>query len=210
MEFLFEYIKRNTKYAAKNVFLKFKEYIPFFAAIFVIECVFFSIFITTASNQKNISEEISAKFDYDVVVSGLTENESAALQNSLYFPSLKKDRVFENYWIKQAPANEGGDYRFYVNMREGHEYEYLVETYISPYLSDNERITVDISPLYEYKTTSNMISASPNILLLAVMCVISTVAVAAIYSVRLNNQKFMYGIYNLWCKSKKVDINIGI
>ncbi len=195
MEFLFEYIKVNTKYAAKNVFLKFKEYIPFFAAIFIIECVFFNIFITTASNARNINEELTSQFDYDVVVSGLTENESKALQNNLYFPALKKDRMFEQFWIKQASEQDGGDYRFYLTMRDGHDYNDLVKAYITPVLGDSDRIVISTSPLYEYRTSSNMLSDSPHFLLLIGMCLISTAAIAAIYSVRLNNQKFMYGIY---------------
>ena len=194
MEFLFEYIKRNTKYAAKNVFLKFKEYIPFFAAIFIIECVFFTIFVTTASNSRNITDELSSKFDYDIVVSGLTENESTALQNSLYYPSFTKDRDFDKFWIKQAPAEEGGDFRFYVNMREDREYESFISQYIGPYIT-SDRVIVDLSPLYQYESSSNMMSESPNLLLIIAMCLISTVAVAAIYSVRLNNQKFMYAVY---------------
>jgi len=155
MEFLFEYLKRNIKYAAKNVFLKFKEYIPFFAAIFIIECVFFTIFITTASNARNINEELKSSFDYDIVVSGLTEPESVALKNSLFYPSFKKDRAFEEYWIRQAPANEGGDFRFYINMREDRNHEYFIADYIRPHISDSNRITVELSPLYEYKISSN-------------------------------------------------------
>ena len=194
MEFLIEYLKRNTKYAAKNVFLKFKEYIPFFAAIFIIECVFFTIFITTATNARNIEEELSTQFDYDIVVTGLTENESVALKNSLYYPSIKKTRAFDEYWVKQAPENEGGDYRLYINMREGKDHTLFLADYIDPYLSSSNN-SVELSPLYEYEISSNILSESPGILLVIVMCLISVLAISAIYSVRVNNQKFMYGIY---------------
>ena len=195
MEYLFEYIKRNTKYAAKNVFLKFREYVPFFAAIFIIECVFFTVFITTASNNKNISDELTSRFDYDVVISGLSENENRAVSGALFLPSFKKDRSFENYWSEQAPLSEGGDYRIYVNMRDDNDYKKFIDYYVNPIVGGSEDVSVAISPLYEYKLSSNMMSESPPLLLIIAMCLISVLAIAALYSVRLNNQKFMYGIY---------------
>ena len=97
MEKLWNYIKVNTKHAAKTVFRKFKEYLPFLAALFVIQCVLFSIFVTKATNSKNTANTLYEKFDHDLVVSGLTPAQSIEADNILYIQSLMKKRCFETY-----------------------------------------------------------------------------------------------------------------
>ena len=194
MEKLFNYIKINIKYASKSVFHKFKEYIPFFAALFIIQSVFFSIFITTATNAKNTEEKLYQKFDYDIVISGLDYNQTLVPERQLYIKSFMRDRMFEEYKIEQAPEKEGGDYRIYITMRDGEDLDYFLKTYIYEPLNNAENIRVSTSPLYEYKTAS-LLSDSPSLFLWIIMCFISIGAITAIYSVRINNQKFLYGIY---------------
>lgn len=195
MEFLIEYLKTNIKYAAKSVFLKFKEYIPFFAALLVIQTVFLTLFITTATNNFNNSKILSEKFDYDVVVSGLDENQNAALSNSLRIESLMKRRSFESYYSKKASELEGGDYRFYFVMREGVSLSDFIKVQINSILGDTDNISISTSPRYDNKISQGVVSSYPPPLLIALMCIISIAAVSAIYSIRINNQKFMYGIY---------------
>lgn len=195
MEYLFEYVKRNTKYAAKSVFLNFKGYIPFFAALFIIQCVFFTLFITTATNVRNTENQITENFDYDVVISGLDYNQSIEVERNLYIQSFMKKRTFESYRIEQASLEEGGDYRIYVLMREDSDLEVFIEYYINNPLGDAKNVRVSTTPLYSYKSSSNSFSESPPFILIAAICAVSVAAVIAIYSVRINNQKFMYGIY---------------
>lgn len=193
MEKLWNYIKVNTKHAAKTVFRKFKEYLPFLAALFVIQCVLFSIFITKATNSKNTANTLYEKFDHDLVVSGLTPAQSIEADNILYIQSLMKKRCFESYKIEQASLEEGGDFRIYVVMRDGEEVEQFVDYYIKDMLGDPSNIEVRTTPLYEYKSSIN--TDMPNIFLILAICLISVIAVTAIYSIRINSQKFMYGIY---------------
>ena len=193
MEKLWNYIKVNTKHAAKTVFRKFKEYLPFLAALFVIQCVLFSVFITKATNSKNISDTLYARFDHDLVVSGLTSAQSVEADNVLYIQSLMKKRCFESYKIEQASVEEGGDFRIYVIMRDGEDVEQFVDYYIVDILGDPSNVEVKTTPLYEYK--SSIRTDMPNIFLIAVICLISVIAITAIYSIRINSQKFMYGIY---------------
>ncbi|MBE6597697.1 MAG: FtsX-like permease family protein [Ruminococcaceae bacterium] len=195
MEFIFEYLKTNIKYAAKSVFRKFKEYLPFFAVLFVILCVFFTIFISTATNAKNNAESLSEQLDYDVMISGFDEKQKLAVERDLYIQSYMKKRSFESYTIEQASDIEGGDYRVYLVMREDSDLDFFVEQHIyNPIGGEDPDITVSTTPRYDYKMSSAS-SDSPPLLLIAAMCAISVAALVAIYSIRVNNQKFMYGIY---------------
>ena len=195
MEKFWEFIKTNTKYAAKSVFLKFKEYIPFLAALFVILSVFFTIFITTATNARNVQEKLEENFDCDVIVSGLDYTQSLSVDRLLYIQSFMKKRTFESYRIERASVYEGGDYRVYVVMREGHELEDFLEYYINEPLGEASNVTVTTTPLYEHKISARANSDSPPLLLIAFICAISVAAIAALYSTRINSKKFMYGIY---------------
>lgn len=195
MEKFWEFIKTNTKYAAKSVFHKFKEYIPFLAALFIILSVLFTIFITTATNARNVREKLEQNFDSDVIISGLDYPQSLSVDKLLYIQSFMKKRSFESYRIEQASALEGGDYRVYVVMREGNELEDFLEYYINKPLENAKNIRVTTTPLYEHKISARANSDSPPILLMVLMCAISIAAIAALYSTRINSQKFMYGIY---------------
>ena len=193
MEKLWTYIKTNTKHAAKTVFRKFKEYLPFLAALFVIQCTLFSVFITKATNSKNLSDTLYEKFDHDLVVSGLTSSQSVEADNVLYIQSLMKKRCFESYKIEQASTEEGGDFRIYVVIREGEDVEQFIDYYIVDILGDPSNIEINTTPLYEYKSSIN--TDMPSLLLIAGICLISVIAITAIYSIRINSQKFTYGIY---------------
>ena len=195
MEKFFEFVKTNTKYAAKSVFHKFKEYIPFLAALFVILSVFFTIFITTATNARNVREKLEQNFDSDVIISGLDYAQSLSVDKLLYVQSFMKKRTFESYRIEQSSALEGGDYRVYVVMREGNELEDFLEYYINEPLGNAENVRVTTTPLYEHKLSARANSDSPPLLLIVLMCAVSIAAIAALYSTRINSQKFMYGIY---------------
>ena len=148
MENFLKYVKSNTKYAAKSVFHNFKEYLPFFAALFIIQCIFFTIFITTATNAKNTEEKLYQQFDYDVVISGLDYNQTLVPERQLYIQSFMKNRMFESYRIEQAPEIEGGDYRIYVTMREGEDLDFFIDSYINKPLNSPDNIRVTTSPLY--------------------------------------------------------------
>ncbi len=195
MEYLFEYIKSNTKYAAKSVFGKFKEYLPFLAAFFVIQCVFFTLYITSATNSTNAKEEITGRFDSDVVISGMTYNQSIEIEKRLFIKSLSKNRTFENYRVEKADDTDGGDYRIYVVMREGAELDVFTKYYVTQTLGEVDNVKVETTPLYDFKLSSNSFSDTPPLLLVLAICLISVVAVIALYAIRINNQKFMYGIY---------------
>lgn len=195
MEFILEYIKKNTKYAAKSVFRNFKEYLPFFAALFVILCVFFTIFISKATNSYHEEASLREDFDYDVCISGLTDSQKLSVERSLYIQSFMKRRSFESHTIEKAPELEGGDYRVYLVMREDAELNFFMKEHIYGAIgAEAPNIKVSTTPLYDYKTSSSS-SNSPSLLLIILMCAISVAALVAIYSIRVNNQKFLYGIY---------------
>ncbi len=198
MEKLIAYLWRNVKYACKTVFSKFREYMPFFVALFIIQTIFFTVFITTATNYQNRYDKIHEEYDYDILIDGLTYNQYLSVDDRLYIMSYMKKRPFESYRIAKVSDSNGDTYRIYVEMRDGESNEDFLNYYVNadPELASANNIEVTYTPLNEYRNSSEGKQKVPSIPLLAVMTLISVGALLSLYVIRVNHDRFRYGIYS--------------
>ena len=197
MEKFLKYLFRNLKYAGKNVFSKMKAYLPFFVAFFVIQAVFFTAFVTTATNYKNRYEKISERYDYDILISGLSYNDYITIDDKLYIMSYMKNRTFESYKVSKVTNEFGEEWRIYVVMRDGIKNEEFLNYYVyanEDYL-DMENIEITFTPLNEYRNSVALYEKTPPLLLLLGLTVVSSLAVLTLYDVQVNHDRFRYGIY---------------
>lgn len=197
MEKLISYLWRNFKYAGKTVFSKFREYLPFFVALFVIQTVFFSTFVTTATNYESQKASLSEEYDHDILISGLSYNEYIVMSEKFYYMSFMKNRPFESYEVSNVKTAAGEEWRFYILMRDGSDNEEFLKAYVYDLIGE-ELPGVDIiyTPLNEYRNTSEFYAKSPSLLLLVLLTLISAGAMFTLYSVRINQNRFQYGIYS--------------
>ena len=197
MEKILKYLFRNLKYAGKNVFSKMKAYLPFFVAFFVIQAVFFTAFVTTATNYQNRYEKISERYDYDILISGLSYNDYITIDDKLYIMSYMKNRTFESYKISKVTNEFGEEWRIYVLMRDGMSNDEFLNYYVysnQDYLNmDNIEIT--FTPLNEYRNSVSLYAKTPSLLLLVALTAVSSLAVLTLYDVQVNHDRFRYGIY---------------
>ena len=197
MEKFLKYLFRNLKYAGKNVFSKMKAYLPFFVAFFVIQAVFFTAFVTTATNYQNRYEKISERYDYDILISGLSYNDYITIDDKLYIMSYMKNRTFESYKISKVTNEFGEEWRIYVLMRDGMSNDEFLNYYVysnQDYLNmDNIEIT--FTPLNEYRNSVSLYAKTPSLLLLVALTAVSSLAVLTLYDVQVNHDRFRYGIY---------------
>ena len=197
MEKLILYLWRNFKYAGKTVFSKFREYLPFFVALFVIQTVFFTTFVTTATNYKNRNDSVSEKYDHDVLISGLSYNQYIVMSEKFYYMSFMKNRPFESYEITSTKTATEEEWNFYVLMRDDSDNEVFLKEYVYDLIGeDPEGIDITYTPLNEYRNTSELYAKTPSILLLVVLTLISAGAMFTLYSVRINQNRFQYGVYS--------------
>ena len=197
MEKIIGYLWRNFKYAGKTVFSKFREYLPFLVALFVIQTVFFTTFVTTATNYKNRYESITEEYDYDILLDGLSYNQYIVLEQSLSRGQLLKNRVFESYRISKVSDAFGDSWRVYVVMRDGESNDFFLRKFVYSDLSlgDTSSIDVSFTPLNEYRNSSEFYDKTPSIWLLTALTLISAASLLALYNVRVNHDRFRYGIY---------------
>ena len=197
MEQIIKYLFRNFKYAGKNVFLKMKAYLPFFVAFFVIQSVFFTAFVTTATNYQNRHDTITEKYDYDMLISNLTYNDYIVMEEKLYINSYMKNRTFESYKISKVNDGFGEEWRIYVLMKDGMSTEEFLNYYVyyNENLTDTSHIEITFTPLNEYRNTSSISQRTPSLLLLFALTFISSAAVLTLYDVQVNHDRFRYGVY---------------
>ena len=197
MEQILKYLFRNLKYAGKNVFSKMKAYLPFFVAFFVIQSIFFTVFVTTATNYQNRYEKITQRYDYDILISGLSYNDYITLDDKLYIMSYMKNRTFESYRVSKVTNEFGEEWRIYVLMRDGIGNDEFLNYYVyasQDYL-DMDNIEITFTPLNEYRNTASLYSKTPPVLLLVALTAVSSLAVLTLYDVQVNHDRFRYGIY---------------
>ena len=204
MEDFIQYMKRNIRYAAKNVFPKFFEFLPFFIALLVIQTSLYTVFITNSTNKQHQIDYLAEQYDYDIVIEDLTANEYGYINEHLDYQSMMKRRSFESYYAEQASVEEGGDYRFYVTLRDGTEISDFMSEHIEGFLKNPDQVTLKTSPRYEYQTSLSQAKEKTSLILLTVLLsALSVAAIIALYSVRINHNKFLYGIYSTFGANMK-------
>ena len=197
MEKLISYLWRNFKYAGKTVFSKFREYLPFFVALFVIQTVFFSTFVTTASNYESRNAAVSEEYEYDILIDGLSYNEYIVMSEKFYYMSFMKNRPFESYEVSNVKTATEDEWRFYVVMRDDSDNEEFIKAYVYDLIGEDlPGVDIIYTPLNEYRNTSELYAKTPSLLLLVLLTLISAGAMFTLYSVRINQNRFQYGIYS--------------
>lgn len=197
MEKLIKYLLSNVKYAGKNVFSKLREYLPFFVAFFVIQSVFLTAFVTTATNYNNRYEKITEMYDYDILISDLDYNDYIVIDEKLYIMSYMKNRTFESYKVSKVTDAMGEKWQIYVLMRDGHTNAEFLNYYIygNENLYDTSNIEISYTPLNEYRNDPTAHTKTPPVLLLLALTLISALSVLTLYNVQVNHDRFRYGIY---------------
>ena len=83
------------------MFFNFKQYVCFFAALFIIQMFYGLISVSTANNNQVEYQHVQAEYDYHMVLRDLNEDQYLYLVNNSA-AVFKNDTIFE---IKQAEEN---------------------------------------------------------------------------------------------------------
>ncbi len=196
MEKLIKYLIRNLKHAGKRVLRRLSAYLPFLVALFVVQTMLFTLYITNDTDRTNRYEKIRESYDYDILIDNLTSSQCVAIENRLYVQSHASKRLFESYRSKES-ADVDGRWQIYVEMRDGSSNEDFLDYYIYQNSGVFHKETIDVSftPLNEYRNDSTLSRAEPSVWLLLIIAVLSSAALCALYTVRIDQNRFEYGIY---------------
>lgn len=199
MSEFFDYLKSNMKVAVKSVRFNRKKYLPFFAAVFIVGMLF-SLLLFSADEASRVEKETVAR-DYDWHVSIRNLNEDQYLYLAKYAsPNNRYKPLYEIADTSDSPGYSVSDPHYDVKLRFiGGEPADAYVKFRGEYLpsvrslADKDAgVSLSVSPL-----TENTGSSVRDGTALAVFCIflLSLMFLTVLYSVRINNYRFEYGIY---------------
>lgn len=189
-ETVFAYIRRHIKLALKTVFLNYREYLNFFAAVFILQSFFWLLTFSNHINNQSAFEVIEAVYSEHIVVENMNAEQALSLHNdTVHYRIL-------NEGIKSVTFSDGGRTAkvvFYEDnkVRDANRF---VQKYINKLSEMGDGYTVTLTPLLTYDSYCRQ-NDLVYWLLLALLAVIAVLLLMALYYIRVNNFRFRYGIY---------------
>ena len=182
------------------MFFNFKQYISFFAALFIIQTFYGLIAVSNANNDIIEYQHVQNEYDYHMVLRDLNEdqylylvnNSAAVFKNDTIFKILRYDEN-RNYMTGQDRYDM---YLFFVRDKDI-SCDRFYNKYLEPLKSlgrEGESFVITETPLlrFEYNEQNNLATfIFTTLLLLAVSIFLLT----ALYNIRVNQYKFTYGVY---------------
>ncbi len=199
---------RNIKLAAKTVFGSFSSYVAFFICIFVLQTAFSSVVFAVSSSSYLSAGFTEEEYDYHIIYKHLTPDMLDYLYD--YEPEKFTKPFFE---IKKEelenPAEQNEEKRLYsVYLRllgDPEECERKFNSRVIPRMflvADKDTLGVSRSPLYDLGSLADerakQIAIASFVYLVASFGVLSL-----IYNIRINHNKFIYGIYMTFGADRK-------
>ncbi len=182
------------------MFFNFKQYVSFFAALFIIQTFYGLIAVSNANNDIIEYQHVQNEYDYHMVLRDLNEdqylylvnNSAAVFKNDTIFKILRYDEN-RNYMTGQDRYDM---YLFFVRDKDI-SCDRFYNKYLEPLKSlgrEGESFVITETPLlrFEYNEQNNLATfIFTTLLLLAVSIFLLT----ALYNIRVNQYKFTYGVY---------------
>ncbi len=199
MHELAEYLKKNIKVAAKSVRFNIKKYLPFFAAVFIIQ-LFFGILLFSADKASLAEKQIvDADYHYHVLYRKLNEQQYIYLLKYAYGGN-NQSAIFEITDTRSSPGYSVTDPHFdlYILLRgdsPGEVFRSFKSRFHASLLS-----LADKDASIGYTTTALLHNNGSSVrsgtsLACFFLVILSVLLLTVLYTVRINNYKFEYGIY---------------
>lgn len=222
-ERLWEYLSRHIKIALKSVFLNFKQYCCFFAAIFIIQLLFGMMAISATNNNTVAYEQIVEEYMYHYVIRDLTQGQYNYLKEYKNPDYGLTDEIRQAYVIVDEierfnTGEQKNEYDLYIRfgkLERGKAeddpsaladtatvkkyYDWFEKNYVSKLASlepsyTYQNFTTERTLLLEYE---NRVAANNSTfwIIAALLLVLSVFLLTSIYNIRMNQYKFTYGVY---------------
>lgn len=218
LERLWEYLSRHVKIALKSVFLNFKQYCCFFAAILIIQLLYGMMAISATNNNTVAYEQIAEEYEYHYVIRNLTQGQYNFLKEYKDTDYGTTDEIRQAYVIvdeieRYNTREQKNEYDVYIRFGKLDRdtgaladtetvkkyYDWFEMNYISQLPShepsyEYTNFTTERTLLLEYENRVAANDASFWVIT-AVLVVLSVFLLTSIYNIRMNQYKFTYGVY---------------
>ncbi len=200
MEKVFEYLKRSLTIAWKSVFFNFKQYLPFFIAIVIVQLLYGMMTVSADNNDHVEYQHVMENYDYHMILKDLNEDQARYLIND-EGTVFKSDVIFNVVRSEQYTNYFSGDDRYDIYLLFTGDIDKCYERFTDKYEKDLAALG-DIGSSFSKATTQLMsfdkniaANATTFVLITIVLLVLSVFLLTQLYNIRINQYKFTYGIY---------------
>lgn len=194
-----DYVSINFKRAYKSVRYNYRQYLCFFVAVFVVQMFFWTLTFSTDTNRDNIRRVAEENYEYHIIIRNMNGQQYTILNNEVYYSQFEAQRAYDEVQFETYSDMIGRvTYTAYVNLADiksaGQAFE---KDYIRPMKADTNEFDVSYTPLYDYEYGSGLVKETQTQYwsLMLLMTVLSMLLLMALYNIRLNHYKFLYGVY---------------
>lgn len=188
---MFAYIRKNMKYALKSVFLNYKEYLSFFAAVFILQTFFWMLTFSNQTNNIRALEVIEENYTQHIIVENMNGEQALTLYNDTVHIRIMNEGVES---IKFSDGGSTAKITFYEENKAKNA-DYFVRKYLNKLSTMGDEHSITLTPLLTYDTEYRASNNTTYWLIMIVLAVIATFLLMALYYIRVNNFRFRYGIY---------------
>lgn len=215
-------VKRRFVTAFRTVIHAFAEFLPFILIMFsiIFSLLTASFFVTQGYTTEKA--DIEAAYDYHVAVKGLNQSQMINIRDDV-LTVFWNDFCYRTVTVDThtSPISGSTSYDVYLRLLTGNKdygfrdiflkdtLESNLDSFLTRYnhilypeVEERSNITVQTSPLYDleaHETDTKVI----RFFILLIFSVAATLLLTGIYSIRVNNQKFLYGIYSTFGADRK-------
>lgn len=201
MEKVFEYLKRSISIAWKTVFFNFKQYLPFFIAIIIVQVLYGMMTVSNDNNNNVEYNHIMEQYDYHMVLKGLNDTQARYLIDDNGGAVFKSDILFDVVHMEQYTNRMTGEERYDVYLLFKPELKNTVKRFTQT--TEKELAGLAAEGTSFTKSTTSLMTFDNNMRANAVTFVFITILLLAVciflltslYNIRINQYKFQYGIY---------------
>lgn len=199
MDRLKDYLHDSFLRALKSIRFNYRQYLCFFVAVFVVQMFFWTLTFSTDTDRDNIRRVAEENYEYHIVIRDMNSQQYTILNNKAYVKSFDAQRAYEEIQF-ESYTDLLGRVTYTANVKladirsAGQAFE---KDYIRPMRADANEFEVVYTPLYDYHYGSGYMAANTTQywMLMILMVVLSILLLMALYNIRINHYKFLYGIY---------------
>ena len=199
MEQIKEYLSIHFKRGYKSVRYNYRQYLCFFVAVFVVQMFFWTLTFSTDTNTDNIRRVAEENYEYHIIVRNMNGQQYTIMNNEVYYSQFESQRAYEDVKFETYTDMLGRvSYTAYVQLADIKSAAQAFEKdFIRPMKVNANEFDVTYTPLYDYEYGSGLVrdNTTQYWWLMALMTLLSILLLMALYNIRLNHYKFLYGVY---------------
>lgn len=186
----------NIKHGLRSVTRGAREYAVFFLALTIVQLMYWFPMLAMESRLLSIREESYSAADYHILMDGMTSDDWSSYYNDTFIINDTyevEDRLYESYEYEKY-INGSGRVCYELKLRMNTDERSDAELFLLRYPPQGADINIVFSPRLTYTEECSRIRAVffPIMLVLGLL---SALILLILYNIRLNHQKFRYGIY---------------